>query len=89
MPSIPRLDREHVAGDQRLAAGEPEARRLVDLEPDAVAEPEVEAVRQRLARACACAGSGSPARSTTSAATSYSARPVTPGRAAARAASSA
>ena len=40
----PRLDRDDVAGHQRLPAGQPQPRRLVDLEPDAVAQPEVEAV---------------------------------------------
>ena len=44
----PGLDRDDVARDERLGAGPAEPRRLVDLEPDAVAEAEVEALGQRL-----------------------------------------
>ena len=69
-PSMPGLDRDHVALDERLAAGEPQPRRLVHLEPDAVPEAEVEAVRERLARASRVRCVGWPACSTISAATS-------------------
>ena len=44
-----RLDGDDVAGDERRAAGAAERGRLVDLEPDAVAEPEEEPVLERLA----------------------------------------
>src|SRR4051794_24731055 len=47
-PFDPGLDRDDVAGDERVLARQPERRRLVDLEADAVPEPEVEAVRQAL-----------------------------------------
>ena len=40
----PRLDRKHVAFHQRLAADLAEARFLVNLEPDAVAERELKAL---------------------------------------------
>src|SRR3954468_18002693 len=45
----PRLDRDDVSGHELLVAGGAEARRLVDLQADAVAEAEVEAVVERLA----------------------------------------
>ena len=64
-----RLDRDHVSRDERVAAGEPEAGRLVHLEADPVAEAEVEAVRERLPGA-RVRWVGWPARSMISAAVS-------------------
>src|SRR4051812_30172680 len=42
------LDGDDVAGDELVLAREPEPRRLVHLEADAVTEPEVEALREHL-----------------------------------------
>ena len=39
-----RLDRDHVAGDERIASGQTKAGRFVDLEADAVTERVLEAV---------------------------------------------
>ena len=50
------LDRDDVTRDQRLAAAPAEARRLVDLKPDAVAEAVVEALAQSLAGALGSRG---------------------------------
>src|SRR5437016_4382740 len=50
LPVETRLDRDAVAGDELLVGDEPETRRLVDLEADAVAEAVEEAVGERLAR---------------------------------------
>ena len=44
------LDRDHVPGDERVCGAEPERRWLVHLEADAVAEAEVEPVRESLSR---------------------------------------
>src|SRR6187200_3338138 len=49
LPIAPGLERDHVAGLQRVAAAA-EAGPLVDVEPDAVAEPVEEAVAQHGAR---------------------------------------
>ena len=76
-PAQERLDRDHVAGCE-LGPRAADARVLVDLEPDAVAERGREPLHHRLARACA--GCGSRALEEVARPAFHRSRRVTPGR---------